>query len=301
MGVLPGGTQAIDWGSRAAASNDALVKLYLSLLARREDRESGNALRRELAAMGYDKGVDLENLRHGNRMEYGRTFYPQAGAQRGPSPLQRSPGAAGSGAPTVPVPPTSGPPPVKQIPGSVAPAGGVPTSQTFQKSAQNMQPGMGALLVTMANRARQAGGAPEEGDKTNNSDPEVAGALALANPSVAGLLGDPTTTSQAGGQIAPRKGEAKQSTGNRPAAQLPPDQQPGNPRSRVPPKAQAAYGGIDKEITDHMRAMEDKYKFPRGTMRTIIGFENDGGYDLRKDPNSSAQGWYAFTNQLIDE
>jgi hypothetical protein len=164
-----------------------------------------------------------------------------------------------------------------------------------------MQPGMGALLVTMANRARQAGGAPEEGDQTNNNDPEVAGALALANPSVAGLLGDPTTTSQAGGQIAPRKGEAKQSTGNRPAAQLPPDQQPGNPRSRVPPKAQAAYGGIDKEITDHMRAMEDKYKFPRGTMRTIIGFENDGGYDLRKDPNSSAQGWYAFTNQLIDE
>lgn len=304
MGVLPGGTQAIDWGSRAAASNDALVKLYMSLLARREDRLSNNDLRRELAAMGYDKATDLANLNHENRMEYGNRFYPPQGGASGPSPLHRG-GAAGSGKPTTQTPSAPTAPSVKGIPGSVAPAGATPTSQSFQKTAAAMPPGQGALMVTLAKlaQAREAGTQPQEGDGTNASDDETAGVLALANPAAmaSGLLGDPTVTSQAGGQIAPRKGEVRPTGGSRPATQLPPDQQPRNPRSKTPPKRNAGYAEMDPEITQHMREMEDKYKLPRNTLKTIIGFENGGGYDLRKDANSSAQGWYAFTNELIDE
>ena len=63
-------------------------------------------------------------------------------------------------------------------------------------------------------------------------------------------------------------------------------------------KTQSAFLPIPDELQQHMENVEKKYGLPRGMMLTALGYENGGGRVYGKNPNSSATGWYQFTQDL---
>ena len=58
---------------------------------------------------------------------------------------------------------------------------------------------------------------------------------------------------------------------------------------------------IPQQVLQAWANTEKRYNLPRGVIQTTFGFENGGGRQYGKNPNSSASGWFQFTDQLKKE
>ena len=68
--------------------------------------------------------------------------------------------------------------------------------------------------------------------------------------------------------------------------------------SRKQRQNQAMFLPIPEQVHQAMENAEKKYGLPSGTMLTTLGYENGGGRVYGQNPNSSAMGWYQFTDAL---
>lgn len=61
---------------------------------------------------------------------------------------------------------------------------------------------------------------------------------------------------------------------------------------------EASYVPIREDILQAWAAAEDQFGLPRGTLLTTLGYENSGGRNLGKNPKSSANGPFQWTDEL---
>jgi len=73
---------------------------------------------------------------------------------------------------------------------------------------------------------------------------------------------------------------------------------PATPRK---PKPQADFVNIHPSVLQAWQQSEDRWGVPRGSLLSTLGFENDGGRHDGKNGNSSARGWFQWTDGLLSE
>jgi len=268
--VIPSGgsDQTAFFMARNAAADDALTRLYLTLLARKEDRERNEALQRELLG-----------TRHGNRMQELEYIYGPRGPANGPTAHPfGSPGAQGDplakpatpqAAPQAPLPPRPGDPPVG---GFLPGAGAAPSTNAFTPtsgSVSNPSP---------------------VGPQTSADDQLPPNARMAAGVLPAGGVSEFSAQSKP----VPLPGQRKANA-----------QEPGTMKYQYPQKrptrGPAEFQEMHPYWVQKMDEAEDKYKIPKGTLLALYGYENAGGAMLGRNGAGSAEGIFQFTKQLRDQ
>lgn len=265
--VLPSGTQDQTAAilAREAAANDALSRLFYTLMARREDlnarleeRRTDRDIRRQERVEDRDtrRQERVEDREAGNA-EWDRRFDKGAQERRDSrtdsrvSPLSPGMGGSTGRAPAAP----AIPPAPKAIPGSVAPVG-LNTDKFSQAATSN----------------------------------DVAQADAE---------GDGTTTEFSARERTAAPGPSKAGTGT-PRMYTP---VPTSATLSRKPHASSLYPPIRDDIKAAWAAAEQKYKLPRGILQTALGLTNEGGYNAREQPRAGdgMGGWFGTTAELRKE
>jgi len=265
--VIPGGgvDRTADFMARNAAADDALTKLYLTLIARREERAKNEAFQRELLGTRHGQRMEELDYMYGPRGGDPNALNPFAGPGAGADPLATPPAAAP--APQAPLPPRPGDPP----------AGG------FLPGA-NMGPPTGSFTPTPGAARVPTGAAP---DKVSAADDDVL----------------PSNMQLAQGTI-PVGGFGQQQQrphvipGQRARSNATPGNVPYNYPQRRPRQGPAEFMPIHPQWVQAMSAAEQKYALPKGSLLALYGYENGGGRHLGQSGKSSAKGLFQFTAPL---
>lgn len=258
--VLPGGPP--DYTSqimaRDAAANDALTRLFYTIMARKEESLRNEQLRRDLQTnqQGFTAGQYELNRQHQLDMLDMRTD-----PTRTQQPSYLAPKSGGrSMAPSVATPTA---PPSKLAP--AAPSGG---TGGFKPGQVGPNPNR---FSSNADPVQLAGSYPSPFEPDESKGETVTISAQTAKPETA-----PT----------PRRSQAPVGTTAQP-------RQSRRPRLT----AQGQWGPIDDRYTNAWEAAEQKYNLPRGLLQTMVGVQHnygrdDGGADgwYRLDP-SLKQAW----------
>ena len=261
--VIPSGIQD-ETGRNArqnAANAAALLRLYKSLQARREEQERNEQMRLQMLGLQQQHAIGMQerSQQHAYDLEDYRYGGGRSGGAGGPNLL--GPGAQGLPAPATPAPTTAAPaarPPVfnpGMIPGSVAPL--TPGDQ-FKGATQ--QPTIGPN--------------PDKFSARTGDDTEAFSAQARAPTA-------PAPTKSGMNVKSPLPNETSRRTRQRPQRD--------------------AYLPIDPQWLSYMSQKEKEYGLPQGMLMTLYGMENGGGRSVGKNPKSSAYGLFQFTADLRKE
>lgn len=259
MAVIPSGTsEPWFWAARESAANDALARLFYSLIAKREDRNDARQQREDLferqkAFQDYMRTRQEDFTREQN--DKWRTP-PGAGVPSGPGLLGGTGAGTRAPAPAAPAPaaPSVGPGTRSFTPGS---GFGPPTGKFSQNTAQ---PGLDSFA--------QAGDEDTDGD----------GAVLPTN-------GRPT------GYTTELSADTVKTPKNKPVT---PKYTPG--QVAVPPRksryVDQTYGDIPDDISAAWAASEKKYGLPQGILQTVMGLTHQGGRTL------GANGWFGLNPDI---
>jgi len=267
--------QTGDFVMQMAQGNQALARLYTQLLARYEERMAQQEHQEKMYGMrsaDADRRTGENETRWYDRRDYDHQLRNPAGAPQGPNLL--GPGAAGVGNPMAPN--------AAPAPQSAAPTG---TQRPSVYSLPNpYDNGQGAGVNAPAAPARQSSNAGAGMDAYAAADHTDFSAQAKLPPT-----GTPSVS-------APPRSPRREPPPN---TQLP--SQPRVTARTAQTRPQATYLPIDQKWLDLMHQQEDKFQLPRGTLMTAYGMENGGGRSFGKNPNSTAEGIFQFTQKLRDE
>jgi len=264
--VIPSGSKD-ETGQNArqtAAAFEALRRLYISLMARREEQERNEQMRLQMLGLQQQHQIGMQE--RSQQHAYDLEDYRYGGGRNGAGgPNLLGPGAQGLPAPATPTTakPAAAKPPVftpNMIPGSVAPL--TPGDQF--KGAQQ-QPTIGPN--------------PDKFSALTGVD-----AMASADTEAFSAQSKPAAPAPTKNQTGVKSPLPKETSS----------------RTRQRPQRDA-YLPIDPQWLGYMAQKEKEYGLPQGMLITLYGMENGGGRSVGRNPKSTATGLFQFTADLRKE
>lgn len=280
--VIPGGgpDTTSQFLLQITHGNQALARLYATLLAKYEDRLEQQAFQREMQGTreaAADRRATTANERWYDQERFRHDLRNPPGAPAGPNLL--GPGAAGSPAPATPAaapPPRAAEAPIER-----------PSVYTLDKNPYSGSgAGTSAPVAPAPQSSNTTGVSPKVAALLNSGAADAQASGAGHTEFSAQSRRPPPTVSE------PPKPFRREST--------PPTQLPSQPRvgPRTQPKPQAQYLDVDQRWLDLMHTEEDKHKLPRGSLMTLYGLENGGGRQFGTNKSGSATGIFQFHRDL---